>query len=66
MTPSGIEYATFQLIAQYRTCLVIMHHSVDLIKYGQRDAKRTFTCNLCTALVTFWVCVGSQDIYTER
>jgi len=70
MTPSVIEHATFQLVAQYRTCLVIMHYFVVLIKYGQRDgqrdATRTFACNLCTALITFWVCAGSQDIHTER
>jgi hypothetical protein len=67
MTPSGIEHATFQLVAQCRTPLVIMNYSVVLIKYGQREMQHgTFTCNLCPALVIFWLYVGSQDISTGK
>jgi hypothetical protein len=39
MTPPGVEHVTFQLVAQCRTYLVIIHYSVVLIKHGQREMQ---------------------------
>jgi hypothetical protein len=51
MTPSGIEHATFQLVAQCRTCLVIMHYSFVLIKYGQREMQHVYLHVTCLQLL---------------
>ena len=51
MTPSGVEHATFQLVAQCRTCPVIMRYSVVLIKHGHREMQYVYLHVSCVKLL---------------